>query len=426
MSTPAAPKPALPWYAGVTGYQWLVLVIASPAGSSTSSKARSSISPASSCWSTCSVASSRRPGVAVRRFIPGVFLVGGTFGGILFGSLADRFGRKPIMAATILCYSIFLGPDLLRQRAMAGGRAAVSRGHGRGRRMVGRRVAGGRSVPARAPRAPRESSTPRACWAPGWRALAGLWVAENWRLAYVVGVGPALLVLWIRASVHEPESWRSAEAAGRRGSLVELLSDSRWMARALLGLGLAAVGLGTFWGVVVAGQDLTSECCCAMASTRPMPRPAAKFAYGIVQTAGGGLGLLAFGPLAERFGRRPAFAIMQIAALVIVPVTCWLPQTYGQMLAILPVFGFFTLGIHAGFAIYFPELFPARLRATGSGFCFNGGRLVAASVLVFSGWLKAQPGMDLRLAVSLLSGLFLFGILVVWFLPETKDQPLPE
>ncbi len=197
------------------------------------------------------------------------------------------------------------------------------------------------------------------------------------------------------------------------------------MARALLGLGLAAVGLGTFWGVVVAGQDLTSELLLRNGVDPADATARAKFAYGIVQTAGGGLGLLAFGPLAERFGRRPAFAIMQIAALVIVPVTCWLPQTYGQMLAILPVFGFFTLGIHAGFAIYFPELFPARLRATGSGFCFNGGRLLAAVVLVGSSQLKAS-GLDLRMAVSLLGLIFLVGLVLLIFLPETKGQPLPE
>src|SRR5205814_5440948 len=144
----------------------------------------------------------------------------------------------------------------------------------------------------------------------------------------------------------------------------------------------------------------------------------AKSAYGYIQTAGGGLGLLTFGPLCVRLGRKRAFTWMLIGAFLIVPITCYLPKTYGQLLLLLPVFGFLTLGIHAGFAIYFPELFPTHLRATGAGFCFNGGRLVAASVLVFSGWLKAQPGMDLPLAVTLLSSLFLLGVLLVGFLPE--------
>jgi MFS family permease len=205
-----------------------------------------------------------------------------------------------------------------------------------------------------------------------------------------------------------------------------LLGHAVWRNRAVPALLLAAVGLGTFWGVTVAGQDLAQELLVRQGMLPAEAKEQAKFAYGIVQTLGGGLGLLSFGPLAARWGRRRTFLGMQLAALVVVPLTCYAPTAYWQLLALLPVYGFFTLGIHAGFAIYFPELFPTHLRATGAGFCFNGGRLVAASVLVFSGWLKARPGMDLRLAVTLLSSLFLLGALIVWFLPETKDQPLPE
>jgi hypothetical protein len=66
------------------------------------------------------------------------------------------------------------------------------------------------------------------------------------------------------------------------------------------------------------------------------------------------------------------------------------------------------------------------LRATGAGVCFNGGRLLAAPILFFSGSLKALPGMDLRLAVTILSGLFAAGLVLLLFLPETKGRPLPE
>jgi MFS family permease len=136
--------------------------------------------------------------------------------------------------------------------------------------------------------------------------------------------------------------------------------------------------------------------------------------------------LLAFGPLCARFGRRPTFVLFQLLAFLIVPVTCWLPQTYFQLLCVLPVFGFLTLGIHAGYAIYFPELFPTHLRATGTSFCFNGGRVLAVPVLFFSGWLKAQPAIDLRMAVSSLAALFLLGAIFVLFLPETRGEDLPE
>ena len=73
---------------------------------------------------------------------------------------------------------------------------------------------------------------------------------------------------------------------------------------------------------------------------------------------------------------------------------------------------------------WFLGIFPTHLRATGSGFCFNGGRVLAAGVLVGSGFLKAIPGIDLRLAIVLLSSVFLLGFVIVIFMPETKDQPL--
>jgi MFS family permease len=263
-------------------------------------------------------------------------------------------------------------------------------------------------------------------------ALAAMAVAAQWRYAYVVGVLPALLVLLVRARVREPEAWVRAEAlasAGREarlGSFRDLLLTRPWGKRAVLGMLLAAVGLGSFWAVTVAGQHLAQQILLREGVPEGDAKETAKFAYGIVQTIGGGLGLLAFGPMAVRIGRRRAFALVQIGSLVIVPIACYLPATYHQLLILLPIYGFFTLSMHAGFAVYFPELFPTRLRGTGSGFCFNGGRIVAASMLWFSGWLKARPGMDLRLAVSLLGLVFVPGLLLLCFLPETKDQPLPE
>lgn len=356
-----------------------------------------------------------------------LFLVGGTIGGVGFGSLADRFGRKPTMAATILFYAIFSGLTFFATNLwhVAVLRFLVALGVGGEWAVAAALVA--EMFPPRA-RAHASGIFHATSVLGTWlAAIAGLVVASNWRYAYLVGIAPALLVLWVRAGVAEPESWRQAEQEGRQlGSFRELLGDRRWARPAILGVLLAAIGLGTFWGVTVAGQDLTKELLERQGVSSASAEQKAKFAYGIVETAGGGLGLLCFGPLAERLGRRKAFVLMHLCAAAIVPVTCYLPRSYNQMLAILPVFGFFTLGIHAGYAVYFPELFPGHLRATGTGVCFNGGRLLAAPVLWFSGILKAMPGMDLRKAVSGLGLLFLVGLVVLFFLPETKGRPLPE
>jgi MFS family permease len=368
-----------------------------------------------------------------------IFLLGGTLGGLAFGSLADRYGRKPTMAATILFYSVFSGLTFFATELwhVAALRFLVALGVG-GEWAVGATLVA-EVFPARARARASGIFHTSSVFGTWLAAAAGLAVGSEWRYAYVIGVLPALLVLWVRVSIHEPERW-SAVARGRElrrdrqageqrkrlGSFTELFGVPEWARPAILGLLLAAVGLGTFWGVTVAGQDLTLALLLRNGLPQELAAERAKFAFGIVQTAGGGLGMLCFGPLAERLGRRGAFALMHLAAFAVVPVICYVPQTYGQMLWLLPIFGFFTLGSHAGYAVYFPELFPDHLRATGASVCFNGGRIVAAPILWLSGMLKGVPGMDLRHAVMILSSLFLAGLVLLIFLPETKGKPLPE
>jgi MFS family permease len=418
----------LPWYAGVTRYQWLVLVIASAGWVFDAFEGQ--LFNITRVHLLADLLGVRSDSPEIKRWgdiLLAVFLVGGTAGGVVFGMLADRFGRQPIMAATILFYSVFSGLTYFATEVwhVAVLRFLVALGVGGEWAVAAALVA--EVFPARA-RAHASGIFHATSVLGIWlAALAALAVGSQWRHAYLIGILPALLVLWVRASIREPDRWQQAAAQGSQlGSLWALFSDRRWAWSAIFGMLLAAVGLGTFWGVVVAGQDLTQELLVRNGESQETAAQKAKFAFGIVQAAGGGLGLLAFGPLAERLGRRGAFAVMLVLALAIVPITCYVPRTYGQMLAILPVFGFFTVGIHAGYAIYFPELFPNSLRATGAGVCFNGGRLLAAPVLYLSGQIKALPHMDLRLAVTLLSLLFVVGLGLLPFLPETKGRPLPE
>lgn len=417
-----------PWYRDVTQYQWLVLTIASLGWIFDAFEGQLyNITRADMLPAVLNV-SHDDPLVKVwgERLL-GVFLIGGTLGGWLFSSLADKWGRKPVMALTILCYSIFSGLTAGATEIWQVGvlRFLVAMGVG-GEWAVGAALVA--EVFSSAARE-RASVIFHATSVAGlWLATAvGLMVDNQWRIAYLVGVGPALLVLWVRTSVKEPESWKLAKEkkADSLGSFSELLGDARWRWRAILGALLAMVGLATFWGVVIAGQDLASELLKKLGD--PEYSQKAKIAFAI-QTAGAGIGMLAFGSLAGRWGRRATFSFMHIMALVTSVAVCWVPfylQSYASMLLLLPIFGFFAQGIHAGYALYFPELFPTHLRATGAGFCFNTGRILASPVLI---WLSAELKrvLDLRWAITWLAMFFLLGLLILPFLPETRGQELPE
>jgi MFS family permease len=418
------------WYEGVTSYQWLILAIASAGW--VFDVYEGQIFNITRNQLLADVLHVAGDDPAIKRFgdiFLGIFLLGGTAGGLIFGSMADRWGRKPTMAITILMYSLFSGLTFFAESLWQVGalRFLVAMGVGGEWAVAASLVA--EVFPAKA-RAHASGIFHATSVLGTWAAtFAGLAVGAQWRYAYLLGVLPALLVAWVMASVKEPASWKRAgqriRSEGRQmGSLRELLTNPRWARRALLGMLLAAVGLGSFWAVTVAGQDLARDMLVRTGAPPAEAAERAKFAFGYIQTTGGGLGLLAFGPLCVRLGRKRAFTWMLLGACLIVPITCYAPRSYSQLLFLLPIFGFLTLGMHAGFAIYFPELFPTHLRATGAGFCFNVGRTLAATMLFFSGWLKAQ--IELRLAITLLGILFLLGLVVINFLPETKDQPLPE
>jgi len=418
------------WYSGIGRYQWLVLIIASAGW--VFDVYESQIFNLTRADLLKDLLNDPAQEKAWGEWMLAVFLAGGTTGGLLFGSLADRFGRGPIMIATILMYSAFSGltyfvNDIYQLIAL---RFLVSVGIGGEWAVAAALVA--EVFPNRA-RAQASAIFHGSSVLGTWLAtLAALAVGTNWRYAFLLGVLPALLVVWVRASIREPESWQKRktddDSKNKMGSFVYLLGNPRWRTRALLGMLLAAVGLGTFWSVTIAGQDIVklflSQADLGLEQSEIDDR--AKFSYGIIQATGGGLGLLAFGPIAAFMGRRAAFAAFHILGLLIVPIVCFGPQSYWQLLILLPIYGFLTMGMHSGYAIYFPELFPTHLRATGASFCFNGGRLVAVPVLIYSGVLKKTEGLDLRYAICGLALLYLVGLFLLLFLPETKAQDLPE
>ena len=190
-----------------------------------------------------------------------------------------------------------------------------------------------------------------------------------------------------------------------------------------MGLGLAAVGLATYWGVYAWAPELVGEVLGPDVPSEEKQK-SASLAYLLMNFTGGLFGLLTFAPISQRWGRRGAFIFFHIGALVMTLVTFLGAQTYAQALGLLAVMAYFVVGMHAGYAIYFPELFPTRLRATGSSFCFNLGRLLAAGILIARGVLG--PSFSLRYGVVAMATLFLVGLVLLAFAPETRGCELPE
>jgi len=444
--TPAA-EAQLPWYAGVTRYQWLVLVIASLGWIFDIFESQVFVASSNEAlWALTNVRPDEPGALLYVNLALGGFLVGGALGGIGFGMLSDRIGRVRTMILTILLYSIFTCLIALAQNwtQLVLLFFLVALGTGGEWAVASAMVA--EVFPSRA-RARSLGIFQGSSVLGGWAAVAvGTWIVPNygWRWAFVVGVLPALLTIWIYSSLHEPQQWREAKAASqagrqRAGKLLDLFAAGL-IRKTLLGVALATIGLATYWGVFIHGRQIfrrtvqdyyvpvtaTPEEKKALLKQYEGPIKHGEMAGMFLVTLGGGIGIVGFGPICERLGRRGAFVFYTLGAALVGPVAYQaLPGAPTLVLCLaLPVFGFFTAGMHGGFAVYFPELFPTRLRGTGGGFCFNGGRLLAAPILLLSGWMQRQIGSVENMA-SILAMLYLVGAAVALCAPETKGRELP-
>jgi len=447
------------WYEGITPYMWLVLLIASLGWIfdifegqifvASMKEAMPSLLPKGTLEGTVDF---------YNNIALSAFLVGGALGGVLFGMLSDKIGRTRTMILTILMYSLFTCVTAFAQTwwQMTILRFLVAMGTGGEWAVASAMVA--EVFPKRARAWSLGIFHASSVFGTYLAVLAGAFVVGNpnfgWRWGFVLGALPALLTLWIRWKLREPEQWQQArdrardDTAQRTGRVLDLFSPGL-VRNTLVGLTLATVGLATFWGVHIYGRGLLRKIVERPYVAEAHPHTAAGEAAVLAAlpdvdkqaikrwemlgmflvTTGGGLGLLSFGPICEWIGRRGTFLLFHVGGLASALVVfqgmgdvspaalCWM----------LPVFGYLTLGMHAGYAIYFPELFPTRLRGTGGGFCFNGGRFLAASILIVRGWMRSDQGLGLSLEStgSILSLLFLLGVLVLLFAPETKGRELP-
>ncbi|HRZ39077.1 MAG TPA: hypothetical protein P5534_22245, partial [Candidatus Paceibacterota bacterium] len=136
------------------------------------------------------------------------------------------------------------------------------------------------------------------------------------------------------------------------------------------------------------------------------------------------VGMIAFTIFAAWLSRRGAFFWAFLACLAITGYVFYALKTETDAYWMLPLMGFAQLAVFAGYSIYFPELYPTRLRGTGVGFCYNTVRYVAAPFPYLLGYMSTL--LSFRTAAIVMSGIYLLGIIALVWAPETKGQPLPE
>jgi len=454
--TSSTAEPAGPWYRDLTPYHWFVFTVASLAWLFdcldqqlfilARNKAMESLLPAG------------MDPKLYGGYATSIFVAGWAVGGLFFGSLGDRFGRAKMLTLTVLIYSVCTGLS------------AFSTGwidFATYRFLTGLGVGGvfGLAVALVADTLPDRSRTGalgmlQALSAAGnvTAGLISMYVGslesrgaiaagQGWKYMFLVGAVPAFLCVFIQMRLKEPEKWVQARAAGRAsgvkfGSYAALLGDPRWRSSALLGMVLCIAGVIGLWGIGFFSPELVGDVIrnSLVAEGVPAEEIAGRQQYwiginSIVQNLGAFVGMLVFTRMAQSMGRKPAFALAFLAALA---ATVGYFQFFNGRgdIWMSAVMGGCQLALFAGFAIYLPELFPTSLRSTGTSFCYNVGRFVAATGPFTLGSLQAAlkagattPEAKLeafRNACSYMSVIFLLGLVALAFLPETKGRPLPE
>jgi MFS family permease len=393
-----------------------------------------------------------------------IFLIGWAIGGIGFGMMGDRLGRVRTLMLTILLYSVFTGLSAFSTSVIDFGIYRFLTGLGVGAVFaVAVSLVAETVPPAARPYALgllQMSSALGNMTAATVSIVLGYMQADGqigdykpWKIMFLIGIIPALLVVLIQTRLKEPEAWTKARAdhkagTGKQlGSFKELFGDPRWRSRAIFGVLLAFSGVVGLWGIGFFTPDLQAYVFRPVfqqeAADKGLTGSAAAGYVGgrisiwsgwtsMLLNIGAALGMFAFSWLTPHLGRRKTFALAFVAAAGSTILVFWQLSTFNDVFWMIPLMGFCQLALFGGYAIYFPELFPTRLRSTGTSFCYNVGRLVAASGPAALGLLTAQVyagfehPLPFRYAGITMCSVFLIGLAVLPFLPETKDKPLPE
>ena len=375
--------------------------------------------------------------------ISSILLVGWAVGGVLFGWIADRIGRQRALFATValyaagtaLCATAANMWQLIAFRALAS--LGIGGEWGIGAALVAEAVPENKRVEAGV--ILQTSSPLGLVMATGVNYLiAGVWFASSpqtsWRYVFLAGLAPVVLALLIRIFVRESTHWSAAAVRARPPSPRELFAPGI-RKLTISGAGVAVTAVVCWWAcnafVPLLGSTLAAEQAAHVGLSGDAARLLAESWKARGSNAfnlGGLLGAFAAIALSRGLGRRPMYVIYFLFSAAMIFVTFGLDLEPTTRLTMLFLVGAGVYGVFGTFPFYLPELFPARLRATGAGFSYNIGRLIAAGGPLFVGMVSARAGGSSAVLNSTLLWVgvipLIAGLAARFYIVETRGRSL--
>jgi MFS family permease len=426
-----------PWYKSLGGYHWLVFFAAALGSIFSAMDQRIFALARGPAMNALMPAGAPPAEVAFYSTIASsIFMVGWALGGLFFGIMGDRWGRAKTMLLTILVYSVFTGLSAVSRSQWDFISYRFLTGLGVGGEFAAGVTLVAEVMPDRA--RVHALGLMQALSAMGniiGSAISFVALPIGWRWTFTAGIVPVLLVAAVFRKIREPDTWQWMQhSVGARGdtkqmsSFASLWTHPRWRKNTIVGLLLAISGVIGLWGVGFWIPELIAE------ALQDLPLPARNWYVSmatLLLDAGAFLGIYTFTLVTAKIGRRPAFIGSFLLALAATVLTFGFLSDPSDVLWMVPILAFCTLLVFGGYAIYFPELYPARMRSSGVGFCYGAGRMIAVLgpltlgelTLVFRNGIIATP---FRAAAISLAAVYLVGAFTMWFAPETRGMPLPE